>query len=404
MQTPGTPWRVAYEATISDWHWASTYIYFSYSSTGPVKFDIYYDPNDDDAGHAAITCYGSTTTKVDVSSNTFHDPGSNNIRRAYAGHETGHSQSINHIAQEEGIVLMGFNPNPGIYYIPQLTDTSLVNQVYPYQRKDTMRKEIPWSIFDLFLILLILFLGAGLSSCYKEPIGKQIETTSTIESKTYTYSSYITAFSLQELAGRSDSIVQAKMTQFGEVFNSARDINEASKPDPRLFAVGQIYEFELQRSITNVFESFPSDSFLVVQSEGHIPINPGAEISEEDIRIAKAQDDHIPFEPGSEYILFLRKSITSSGIEPHFTGVAHPWRFLVYQGCIYPETPWEDAQYYFPVRPLDEFLAQIEKALASDSPIPTAGWPIPTLMPTSSRCAPYPHGPQPLPLSGTPYP
>jgi hypothetical protein len=128
LQTPGTLWRNAFEAAISDWSGSPTKLYFYYSSNGSTIFNTYY-ADDNYGGYAAITCSGSATVGVDVFGNVFNDPGDDDIRHAYAGHETGHSQSIGHISSDE-IALMGYNPDPSVYFTPQQIDIALVNQIY----------------------------------------------------------------------------------------------------------------------------------------------------------------------------------------------------------------------------------------------------------------------------------
>lgn len=128
LQTPGTLWRIAFESAISDWSGAPTKLYFYYSSSGTTIFNTY-SMQDGRGGYASIACSGSTTTGVSVFGNVYYDPGNNNIRHAYAGHETGHAQSIGHIACCE-IALMGNNPDPNIYFTPQQIDIALVNQIY----------------------------------------------------------------------------------------------------------------------------------------------------------------------------------------------------------------------------------------------------------------------------------
>lgn len=91
LQTPGTLWRNAFESAISDWtYYASTKLYFYYSSGGTTVFNTYY-LQDGLGGYAAIACSGSITVGVNVFGNVYYDPGDDNIRHATAGHETGHA-------------------------------------------------------------------------------------------------------------------------------------------------------------------------------------------------------------------------------------------------------------------------------------------------------------------------
>lgn len=128
LQTPGSLWRNAFEAAISDWSSAPTKLYFYSSSNGSTVFNTY-NIQDGRGGYTIITCIGSETVGVNVFGNVYYDPGNDNIRHAYAGHETGHAQSIGHISSNE-ISLMGYNPDPNMYYMPQQIDVALVNQIY----------------------------------------------------------------------------------------------------------------------------------------------------------------------------------------------------------------------------------------------------------------------------------
>jgi hypothetical protein len=130
LQNPGTLWRTAFESAIVDWNWsyASIKLYFVYSTTGSIIFDTY-TLQDNLGGYAAIACSGSTTTGVGVYGNILYDTGNNNARHSTAGHETGHSLSIGHIPGNI-IALMGYNPDPTIYFAPQPIDAALVNQIY----------------------------------------------------------------------------------------------------------------------------------------------------------------------------------------------------------------------------------------------------------------------------------
>ncbi|MDD5370616.1 MAG: hypothetical protein PHQ40_16160 [Anaerolineaceae bacterium] len=130
LQSTSAPWRTAFQAGINDWNAAGTYITFYQHIYGNVYFNTY-NTNDSYGGYAQPYCdaYGHTTG-YDVYGNLYYDNYSNNTRHAYAGHETGHSQSIGHISGTD-IALMGYNPDPNTYYSPRQPDKDLVNQVYP---------------------------------------------------------------------------------------------------------------------------------------------------------------------------------------------------------------------------------------------------------------------------------
>jgi hypothetical protein len=65
-----------------------------------------------------------------IEGNTFYGETTNGYH-AYAGHETGHGQSIGHIANSGLIALMGYNPDIEVYFMPQPSDIDFVNQIYP---------------------------------------------------------------------------------------------------------------------------------------------------------------------------------------------------------------------------------------------------------------------------------
>jgi hypothetical protein len=129
LQTPGTSWRVAFEAATSDWTALPTKVYFYYSSNGPTIINTYY-ANDGYGGYAQPYCNGTVTSRYEIYGNSYYSHTTNEYH-AYAGHETGHGQSIGHISNAGVIALMGFNPNPNVYYTPQPSDTNFVNQIYP---------------------------------------------------------------------------------------------------------------------------------------------------------------------------------------------------------------------------------------------------------------------------------
>ena len=129
LQTPGSLWRIAFEAAVSDWSGSQTKVYYYYSTNGPTIINTYY-ANDGYGGYAQPYCNGTVTTQYEIYGNSYYSHTSNEYH-AYAGHETGHGQSIGHISNPGVIALLGYNPNPNIYYTPQPSDVNFVNQIYP---------------------------------------------------------------------------------------------------------------------------------------------------------------------------------------------------------------------------------------------------------------------------------
>lgn len=129
LQTPGTSWRTAFEAAVVDWNILPAKFYFYYSSSGNVTFQTY-SADDHYGGYAVPHCNDKVTIGYDVYGNTYYSH-TVNIYHAYAGHETGHSQSIGHLADQSVIALMGYNPDPETYFTPQQSDIDFVNTIYP---------------------------------------------------------------------------------------------------------------------------------------------------------------------------------------------------------------------------------------------------------------------------------
>jgi hypothetical protein len=132
LQTPGSSWRTAFESAVVDWNVIPTKFYFYYSASGNITMDTYYDQFDGLGGKTIINCDMNTkvTIACDVLGNIYYSH-TVNVYHSLAGHETGHSQSIGHVADQSVIALMGHNPNPEIYYTPQQADIDFVNTIYP---------------------------------------------------------------------------------------------------------------------------------------------------------------------------------------------------------------------------------------------------------------------------------
>jgi hypothetical protein len=129
LQNPGTSWRIAFEAAIIDWYELPTKVYYYYSEAGPTTFNTY-SAQDTWGGKSTAYCIGTDTSWYLIEGNIFYDQTINGFH-AYAGHETGHGQSIGHVADTGVIALMGTNPDPEIYFTPQPIDIDFVNQIYP---------------------------------------------------------------------------------------------------------------------------------------------------------------------------------------------------------------------------------------------------------------------------------
>lgn len=128
LQSAGTWWRTAFEASISDWNGTPTRMRLYEESYGAIYLNTYY-ADDNLSGYAQPYCSGSTTYAYDVLANSENTHYTANVRRSVTGHELGHGLSLGHIS-DSGIALLGNNPDPNLYYTPRQLDIDLVNQVY----------------------------------------------------------------------------------------------------------------------------------------------------------------------------------------------------------------------------------------------------------------------------------
>jgi hypothetical protein len=127
LQTPGSWWRNAFEASLSDWNQTPTNVSFYSNSNGPVTMNTY---NEDDgrSGKTIWSCSGSTLVSAVSMGNVFNTSSNANVRRSVSGHELGHAIGLGHSYY---FALMGYNPDPSTYYVPQQDDIDGVNVLYP---------------------------------------------------------------------------------------------------------------------------------------------------------------------------------------------------------------------------------------------------------------------------------
>lgn len=217
------------------------------------------------------------------------------------------------------------------------------------------------------------------------------------ESQVFSSGSYITATSLQELTNKSTIVVVGKAVGTGDIINMAREVDDISKPDPNLFGIGQVYEFEISSYLKGEHEVDGAKIIYIVQVEGMIVLSTPEMPTKEEIEKARAQEKYLPIKLDSEYILFLEPLKGFSELKRHYTGVAHPWRFALVNNCAFPDSPWQDANLYFHPQPINDFIEQIENVTmnASESTEPLT-YPAPSDG-VSSICPPAPANPYPYP-------
>ncbi|NLF66948.1 MAG: hypothetical protein GX579_20360 [Chloroflexi bacterium] len=127
---PGALFRAELEQAVADWNSTGVNFWFyEDGSSGEVFIDSYYDPYGQ-GGFALPYCSFSTTVGYDVYLNRAGAPSNSKIRRAESNHEIGHAHGVGHISGMEPAIL-GYNPDPTIYYVPQSPDIQLVNERYP---------------------------------------------------------------------------------------------------------------------------------------------------------------------------------------------------------------------------------------------------------------------------------
>jgi hypothetical protein len=126
LSTPGTPWRNAFDAALTDWNAAATKMRFAFSSSGSITMRLYTDTEPGAVrGGATATCSGSTTTGYAVRVNDAFP-----VSKIIAAHEIGHSIGIGHIATQPSRAIMYRSPDTSLTTIQPL-DIELVNLIYP---------------------------------------------------------------------------------------------------------------------------------------------------------------------------------------------------------------------------------------------------------------------------------
>src|SRR5712692_9085040 len=162
--------------------------------------------------------------------------------------------------------------------------------------------------------------------------------------------SYRTAQSIQELTVRSAQIAIGHVTQIAGVINIARDVNDITKPDPRLLAVGQIYHF----AVDQILKGNLSSTIDIIQVEGWLdrgPVSDPNSITAAEEASARKNYKAIPLRPGVKYLVFLGPAVKLPPSQ-YYVGVAEPWRFdLSDQTSVRPESAWDGASQVFPAQP-----------------------------------------------------
>ncbi len=216
-----------------------------------------------------------------------------------------------------------------------------------------------WTIFFLAFGICMQILAACSSNNYIDPgegsVGVQVVATT-----------------VQDLYERSEIIVIGRAIEINDVINMARDVYDPSKPDLSFFIVGQVYKVHVEEYL----KGGGPKTIYIVQEEGYIRniANP----TKDQILIAREESGYIPIKLEKEYLFYLRLMLGGPD-ETYFSGTSHPWRFnLEDREKIKPESPWKDAEKYFPNRSLTETISIFNTPmLSSTSPYPSPVIPYP---------------------------
>jgi len=253
-------------------------------------------------------------------------------------------------------------------------------------------KHIPAGIIIAMLLITLLAAckteSTNLTSATQTPIS---------ESQVFSSGSYITVTSIQELTNKSAIVVIGKAVGIGDIINMAREVDDISKPDPNLFGIGQVYEFEVSRYLKGEQDVNGAKNIYVVQVEGMIVLSSLEMPAKEDIEKARSQEKYLPINLGSEYILFLEPLKGFSELKMHYTGVAQPWRFALVNDCAFPDSPWQGANLYFHPQPINDIIERVENApLKGSESIEPLAYPAPGDS-APSICSPEPAKANPYP-------
>ena len=199
--------------------------------------------------------------------------------------------------------------------------------------------------------------------------------------------SFITAYSIEELTIKSTIVIVARAGEKGEIIDVARDVNDHSKSDPELFGIGQIYRFEVIRYLKGGEFTSGVNEIHVVQFEGRFELASQASPSADEIEKGRMPESYTPFDSGLEYILFLSPLKDFPNLKNYFTGIAHPWKFLLQGNCVFPQSPWSGMSYYFHPDLVGNFVTKVENSLSVElKSITSPAYPPPGDSSSNSEC------------------
>lgn len=246
------------------------------------------------------------------------------------------------------------------------------------------------------VIPLLILISLLVSSCTPAQTAPGNNTITRVPTTVYRIPSYITEYTLVGLTHKSDLIVRGRITGSEGIVNMARDVNDYSKPDPKLFGIGQIYGFAVTQRIKASGSELSGEEIKIIQVEGLIYSPSTNPPSQEAIEAAKTPVRGSPLIKNQEYILFLKLTREFDDLKGYYTGTAHPWQFIIEKGCAYPETPWEMVVNFYQPQETEKFVADVKASMnVKETPQPKWSYPVPgsaksPCPPRGKAEAPYP--------------
>ncbi len=235
---------------------------------------------------------------------------------------------------------------------------------------------------------IILILGILLSACQAVPTNSLTSpSTNNRQLSTSASYTYITAKSVSELTTKSNIVIIGEVTKEDDIINMARDGKDLTKPDPNLFEIGQIYDFEVSEYLKSDPNVNNARIIKVVQPQGIIVQSSQQPPNVSDIEKARSSEKYIPLNVSKQYLLFLVPLIGFPESNLYFTGIAYPWQFELVNNCAYPESPWDEASIYFQPKPINYYRDHVSNSINNNAaPTEPIMYPPPSSMQSTPEC------------------
>jgi hypothetical protein len=174
--------------------------------------------------------------------------------------------------------------------------------------------------------------------------------------------------SIQELTRKSRLVVVGQLHGVEEIVNMARDVNDVTRDDLHIFIAGQVYEFQVARTLKG--DKF--DAVSVVQPEAFIARNNATPVAKNEIDLARRSYSYVAPKGAVVYLLFL-EPLMGFPQGKYYVGVAQPWRFSIDDACyVKPESTLANADNLFPRRHLASVIEQVLHPESEAIPTPSS--------------------------------